>query len=370
MWEACLPSVAHGLALTGLSTTRRFFVHPPQDFDPMFVDRVKIFAKAGDGGSGCVCFRREKFVPRGGPDGGNGGDGGSVILRVDPHTSHLSDLLYQPRLIGGRGGHGHGKKQHGRSAPSLIVKIPPGTVVRRLPEGHLVADLVVPGEEFILCKGGRGGRGNAVFRSSTHQSPREFDVGHPGEEGDFQFELKTVADVGLVGFPNAGKSTLLSRLSHAHPKIGPYPFTTLHPVVGTMEFEDWGKLTVADIPGLVEGAHRNVGLGHGFLRHIERCRCLVVLLDMGGTEGRDPRYDYETLLKELELYNPLILRKPRLVVANKMDAPGADEHLRRFKRKFRLKPLPISSEKGDGLDDLRAALRKAADVAPSTAYKG
>jgi GTP-binding protein len=334
----------------------------------MFVDRVKIHAKAGDGGSGCVSFRREKFVPRGGPDGGNGGDGGDVVLRVDPHTSHLADLLYQPRLVAGRGGHGRGKKQHGRSAPHLVVKVPPGTEVRRLPDGDPVADLVEPGLEFVLCKGGRGGRGNAVFRSSTHQSPREFDVGHPGEEGDFEMELKTVADVGLVGFPNAGKSTLLTRISHAHPKVGPYPFTTLHPVVGTVEFEDWGKLTVADIPGLVEGAHRNVGLGHGFLRHIERCRCLVVLLDMAGTEGRDPRYDYETLLKELELYNPLILRKPRLVVANKMDAPGAADHLRRFRRKFRVKPLLISAEKGEGLAELTQALRDSAGGAEAAGF--
>ncbi|MCC7517789.1 MAG: GTPase ObgE [Verrucomicrobiae bacterium] len=334
----------------------------------MFVDRVKIHAKAGDGGSGCVSFRREKFVPRGGPDGGNGGDGGDVVLHVDPHTSHLADLLYQPRLIAGRGGHGRGKKQHGRSAARLTVKVPPGTEVRRLPDGDPVADLVEAGTEFVLCKGGRGGRGNAVFRSSTHQAPREFDLGAPGEEGDFELELKTVADLGLVGFPNAGKSTLLSRISRAHPKVGSYPFTTLHPVVGAIEFDDWGKLTVADIPGLVAGAHRNVGLGHGFLRHIERCRGLALLLDMGGTEGRDPRTDYATLLEELELYNPVLLRKPRLVVANKMDAPGAAEHLRRFRRKFRLKPIPISAEKGEGLDVLKQAFRDAAGGAPPPGF--
>ncbi|NUN92659.1 MAG: GTPase ObgE [Verrucomicrobiae bacterium] len=334
----------------------------------MFVDRVKIYAKAGDGGKGCVSFRREKFVPKGGPDGGNGGDGGDVILRVDPHTSHLSDLLYQPRLLAARGEHGRGKNQYGRSAPPLRVKVPPGTEVRRLPEGGFVADLVTPGSEFVLCKGGRGGRGNAVFRSSTHQAPREFDPGAPGEEGDFELELKTVADLGLVGFPNAGKSTLLTRISRARPKVGAYPFTTLHPVVGAMEFEDWGKLTIADIPGLVEGAHRNVGLGHGFLRHIERCRALVILLDMAGSEGRDPRSDYAALLKELELHNPRILHKPRLVVANKMDLPGAAEHLRRFRRKFRIKPFLISAEKGEGLAELKQALRAAVGAPPAPGF--
>lgn len=326
----------------------------------MFVDRVKIHAKAGDGGTGCVSFRREKYVPRGGPDGGNGGWGGNVILRVDKDTNQLSGLLYQSRLIARHGGHGRGKQQHGRAAEDLIVKVPPGTVVRRLPGGELVADLVKAGEDFVLCAGGRGGRGNATFRSSTHQAPREFGPGAPGEEGGFELELKSVADVGIVGHPNAGKSTLLSHISRAHPKIAPYPFTTLHPVIGTLEYDDYKTLRVADIPGLVDGSHRNVGLGHGFLRHIERCRLLLILIDMAGTDGRDPRKDYTQLLKELELYNPALLEKPRVVVANKMDRPESREHLKKFKRKHRLPILLISAETREGLDGLRAELQRLA----------
>jgi GTP-binding protein len=324
----------------------------------MFVDHVKIHAKAGDGGAGCVSFRREKYVPRGGPDGGNGGDGGNVVLRVDPHANHLSDLLYQPRLIARNGGHGRGKKQHGRSAEDLVARVPPGAVIRRLPDGEMVADLVQPGEDFILCAGGRGGRGNYTFQSSTHQAPREFGHGQPGEEGEFELELRTVADVGIVGYPNAGKSTLLSRLTKAHPKIAPYPFTTLHPVVGTIEYEDYSTLRMADIPGLVADAHRNAGLGHDFLRHIVRCRMILILLDMAGTDGRDPREDYAQLLKELELYDAALLEKPRLLVANKMDCEASAGHLRKFKRKYRLPILEISAEKNEGARELRDLLKQ------------
>jgi GTPase len=328
----------------------------------MFVDRVKIYAKAGDGGNGCVSFRREKFIPKGGPDGGNGGWGGSVILKVDPDTNNLVNLLYQSRLIAKRGEHGRGKQQHGKSAPNLVVKIPPGTLVKQLPEGEPVADLVVPGEEFILCEGGRGGRGNTTYRSSTHQAPREYQSGHPGEEGEFELELKTVADVGIIGFPNAGKSTLITRLSRAHPKIAPYPFTTLSPIIGTVEFEeDFSTLRIADIPGLVEGAHENVGLGHGFLRHIERCKALLILIDMAGTEGRDPRADYGNLLKELELYNPELLEKPQFIVANKMDLEESAENLKAFRKKYRgKKVIPISADKREGLELLRSELHKLA----------
>ncbi len=319
----------------------------------MFVDRVKIYAKAGDGGSGCVSFRREKYVPKGGPDGGNGGDGGDVILRVDRDTNQLSDLLYQSRIVAKRGESGHGKKKHGRSAQSLVIKVPSGTSVFRLPERELVIDLVEIGEEFILCKGGRGGRGNSTFKSSTHQAPREFTPGQEGEEGQFQLELKTVADVGLVGYPNAGKSTLLSKLSQAQPKIASYPFTTLTPILGTLEFrDDYKSIRVADIPGLVEGAHLNVGLGHGFLRHIERCRLLVIILDMAGVDGRDPRKDYAQLLKELELYNEELLEKPRIVVANKMDCQASKQNLKKFKRKWKIPILEISAQEGKGLDVL------------------
>ena len=325
----------------------------------MFVDRVKIYAKAGDGGRGCVSFRREKYVPHGGPDGGNGGNGGNMVLRIDPHTNHLSDLLYQPRLIAKDGEPGRGKKQHGRSAENLVMKIPPGTVIRRLPDKETIADLVHIGEEFVLCAGGRGGRGNYTFKSSTHQAPREFGYGQPGEEGNFEIELKTVADIGIVGYPNAGKSTLVSKISKAHPKIAPYPFTTLHPIIGTIEYEDYKTLRIADIPGLVEGAHQNVGLGHDFLRHIERCRMLIILLDMAGVDGRDPRKDYQQLLKELDLYNPdILLKKPMLIVANKMDREESAAYLKKFKQKHRKRILAISAEKGTGLDDLLGLLHK------------
>lgn len=326
----------------------------------MFVDHVKIYAKAGDGGNGCVSFRREKFVPKGGPDGGHGGNGGNVVLRVDRETNQLAHLFYQPRQIARRGGHGRGKKQHGRSAENLIVPVPAGTLVRRLPERELVTDLVNLNEEFVLCAGGRGGRGNSAFTSSTHQAPREFEKGHPGEEGEFELELKLVADVGLVGYPNAGKSTLISRISNAHPKVAPYPFTTLTPVIGTIEFDGYRKLRIADVPGLVEGAHRNVGLGHGFLRHIERCHLLVILLDMSGIDGRQPWDDYRQLLRELELHSPSIMEKPRLVVANKMDRPESTPNLAKFKRRHRIKVVPISAQEGQGVEKLLKLLQEKA----------
>jgi GTP-binding protein len=238
----------------------------------------------------------------------------------------------------------------------MIYKVPPGTIIRDLSTQEIVADLVEIGQEAVLCKGGRGGRGNYTFRSSTHQAPREFGPGAAGEEGEFELELRTVADVGLVGYPNAGKSTLISKISKAHPKIAPYPFTTLTPVIGTIDYEDYQQIQVADIPGLVEGAHRNIGLGHGFLRHIERCRMLLILLDMAGNDGRDPRDDYAQLLQELRLYNPDILKKPHWVVANKMDLPPSKENLKKFKRKYRAKLLPLSAHKGEGLDVLRSNL--------------
>ncbi|MDD2708056.1 MAG: GTPase ObgE [Verrucomicrobiae bacterium] len=318
----------------------------------MFVDRTKIYAKAGDGGNGCMSFRREKFIPHGGPDGGNGGRGGNVILRVDADTSQLAHLFYQSRQLAKRGEHGRGKDQYGKAGPDLIVPVPPGTIVRRVADGGVVADLVKIGEEHILCRGGRGGKGNSCYKSSVNQAPRQFEKGFPGEEGEFALELKLVADIGLVGYPNAGKSTLISKITKAHPKIASYPFTTLRPVIGTIEYEDFSKLRVADIPGLVEGAHQDVGLGHGFLRHIERCRLLVILLDMAGGDGREPWDDYKKLLKELELYNPEIMKKPRLVAANKMDLPEAVEKLPKFKRRHRGKVRPLSAEKGDGIPGL------------------
>ena len=267
----------------------------------MFVDHVRIFAKAGDGGPGSSSFRRESFVPRGGPDGGDGGNGGSVILRADPHTDSLVSLFYEPQVRARDGGRGKGKQMTGKSSPSRTVPVPTGTMIFRLPPGEtistrspeavaerpasdaapslatdgleLVADLNQVGQEFVLCKGGDGGRGNVHFKSARNQAPTRADPGYPGEEGYFYLELRKIADAGLVGYPNAGKSTLLSKLSAAKPKVAAYPFTTLHPMVGIMEFPGtYERTTLADIPGLIDGAHRNVGLGHEFLRHIMRCR--------------------------------------------------------------------------------------------------
>ncbi|HVM62303.1 MAG TPA: Obg family GTPase CgtA [Verrucomicrobiae bacterium] len=437
----------------------------------MFVDKVKIRVKAGDGGNGSVSFRREKYVDRGGPDGGDGGKGGDVVLVADKNATDLSDLYYQPRVVAKHGVHGRGKNCFGRSAKNVVVKVPIGTQVFRLtapvkqrapsnyhpaaateefdptagvgmpftpgrakqlaremeedhliepqrhrghreesgergggggqegmamdgvgavvrpapndgvgPERELIADLVEDGQQFVLAKGGRGGRGNAAFKSSTHQAPREFEFGEAGEQLDVELELKTLADVGLVGFPNAGKSTLIAKITNAHPKVAPYPFTTLTPNVGILNYDDFTRIRIADIPGLIEGAHRGKGLGHDFLRHIERCQLLVVLLDMAGVDGRKPQDDYEQLIEELKLYNPEILKKKRLVVANKMDLPEAKKNLTAFKRKMtggarkkqspafakatagrpaQVKILEISALEGAGLEKFKLELHKA-----------
>lgn len=415
----------------------------------MFVDKVKIRVKAGDGGNGCVSFRREKYVDRGGPDGGDGGKGGDIVLVADKNVTDLSDFYYQPRVVAKHGVHGRGKNCFGRSAKNVVVKLPIGTQVfrltppikRRAPsnyhpaaateefdpistvgmpftpgrakqlaqaaregtatttttvepvdilalssERELIADLIEDGQQFVLAKGGRGGRGNAAFKSSIHQAPREFEYGEPGEQLGVELELKTLADVGLVGFPNAGKSTLISKITKAHPKVAPYPFTTLTPNVGILQYDDFTRIRIADIPGLIEGAHRGRGLGHDFLRHIERCQLLVVLLDMAGVDGRKPCDDYQQLLAELKLYNPEILQKKRLVVANKMDLSEAKKNLAAFRRKVATAPrlrkakrsqagtprpqsrgkpalpvkvLQISALAGVGLEKLKLELHKA-----------
>ena len=346
-----------------------------------FVDHVRIHAKAGDGGDGCCSFRREKFVPRGGPDGGDGGDGGSIILKADIHTDNLASLYYEPNVRAQRGVHGQGKDKQGRSGESLWVKVPVGTLIYRLPEEfhpHMadpdgeeverkmpldlrklepMADLREPGAEFLLCQGGHGGKGNTHFKSSTNRVPRRTTEGEPGEEGWFALELQTIADAGLVGYPNAGKSTLLGKISAAHPKVAPYPFTTLNPIVGVVELGGYRRVTVADIPGLIEGAHENRGLGHEFLRHIERCKLLLFVLDMAGSEGRDPADDFRTLRKELKLYDARLAARPFTVIANKMDLPGASAHWRRFKAKFRkAKVTPVSAANGEGIEKVKELL--------------
>jgi GTP-binding protein len=338
----------------------------------MFVDRIKVFAQAGKGGRGCVSFRREKFVPKGGPDGGDGGGGGDIILRADQHTDHLAHLFYEPIIKAKNGGHGRGKKMYGRNAPNKVVKVPVGTIVWSAGEEDIshtshgthrvdepLADLTRDGQEFLLCEGGAGGKGNVHFKSSRNRAPREYTDGGEGESGHFLFELRSIADAALVGYPNAGKSTLIQRISAARSKIAPYPFTTLHPVIGIVELGDYQRATVADIPGLIEGAHRNLGLGHDFLRHITRCSLLLFVLDMAGSEGRSPIADLESLRREIHLYAPRLSERPWFVVANKMDLPEAQENLRDFQKRFPQRTIvPISAKEGRGINELKRLLKE------------
>lgn len=410
----------------------------------MFIDEIKVYARAGHGGRGAVAFHREAYIPKGGPSGGNGGRGGNVILQADHDFNNLINQFYTPRLIAQSGEAGMGKGMDGKAGKDLIVKVPCGTLVWRLasdpvapqsaepgndpdPEasGHpddgdeeanqedeaegkaapmilksstgrpvirhagrerameinleedetseevpepvereLVADLTTHGQQFVLCQGGRGGLGNRNFATARHQTPRFAQPGEPGDEGNFKLELRIMADIGVVGFPNAGKSTLLTAISKARPKIAPYPFTTLHPQIGIVEFEDYKRLTVCDVPGLIAGAHQNVGLGHAFLRHIRRCKVLVILLDMAGTDARNPWDDYHQLLQELELYDPAMLEKSRIVVANKMDEAVAESNLRRFKRRVPRTPvLPIAAAFDEGIPKFKQTIREAVEAA-------
>src|SRR4030095_1820262 len=332
----------------------------------MFVDRIKVFAQAGKGGRGCLSFRREKFVPKGGPDGGDGGRGGDVILRADRHTDNLSNLFYEPLIKAKSGGHGMGKKMHGRSAPNKIVKVPVGTIVypateRENPKSKIeaapVVDLTHDGEEFMLCEGGGGGKGNVHFKSSRNRAPRQYTDGEEGESGHFLLELRTIADAGLVGYPNAGKSTLLQKISAARPKVAAYPFTTLHPIIGVVDFSEYGRATIAGSHGLIEGAHEGVGLGHEFLRHITRYRIFLFVVDVAGSEGRNPIEDLQQLRKELDLYDPLLSQRPWFIVANKMDLPGAEENVRALRKKFsKIDIVPISAVKGEGIEGLKRRL--------------
>jgi len=341
----------------------------------MFVDRVKAFAQAGKGGRGSASFRREKFVPKGGPDGGDGGRGGDVILGADRHVDNLANLFYEPIIKAKNGGHGMGKKMAGRAGATKIVKVPVGTIVyavegaqrstfnaqRSTPNaeesGIPIVDLTRDGQEFVLCRGGAGGKGNVHFKSSRNRAPRQYTEGEEGEQGYFLFELRTIADAGLVGYPNAGKSTLLRKISAARPKVAAYPFTTLHPIVGVMEMPGYRRATIADIPGLIEGAHRGVGLGHEFLRHITRCRILVFVIDVAGSEGRNPIEDLQNLRREIDLYDPALSSRPWLVVANKMDLPDAERNLRALQERFpRTKIVPTSAAKGEGIAELKKTL--------------
>ena len=370
----------------------------------MFIDEIKITAQAGHGGKGCVAFTREAFRPKGGPSGGNGGRGGDVILEADHDINNLLNQFYNPKLNAQSGEHGKGQGMDGKAGKDLLVKVPCGTLVWRVSqsqqqissvksglgrirhtrtgqkaleidlrdeaectynskfssEKELVVDLTEHGQQFTLCKGGRGGLGNRNFATARRQAPRFAQPGEPGEGGEFQLELRLMADVGLVGYPNAGKSTLLKAISAARPKIAPYPFTTLHPQVGIVEYKDFQRVMVCDIPGLIQGAHQNVGLGHAFLRHIHRCRILIILLDMAGTDGRKPWDDYRSLLEELELFDPAMMQKPRYVVANKMDQEGSKQMMAQFKRHIKKTAvLPISALNNSGLTEFLELIRSA-----------
>ncbi|MFA7231777.1 MAG: GTPase ObgE [Victivallaceae bacterium] len=327
----------------------------------MFVDKAKVIVKGGDGGNGCCSFRREKFVPKGGPDGGDGGGGGNVILRTCTGEQSLVDFVYNRHFMADRGPHGKGKDMHGRKAGDIILRVPVGTVIRNAETGELIADMDQADVDFIIAHGGRGGRGNARFATAHNRVPRESEEGLPGEELNIELELKTIADVGLVGFPNAGKSTLLGAVSHAHPKVAPYPFTTLHPVVGVVELPGYGRMTVADIPGLIDGAHDNVGLGHAFLKHIERTHVLAYVLDMGGVDGRLPWEDFRHLQNELELYMKGLSKRPAVIVANKMDLPASAENLELLRDELAsetLEIIPVTACIGEHIDTFIEKVRQ------------
>ncbi|WP_458412363.1 GTPase ObgE [Schinkia sp. CFF1] len=331
----------------------------------MFVDYVKIYVKGGDGGNGMVAYRREKYVPKGGPAGGDGGHGADVVFEVDEGLRTLMDFRYQRHFKAPRGEHGMSKGMHGKNAQDMIVKVPPGTVVRDVATNEKIADLTVNGQRAVIAKGGRGGRGNTRFATPANPAPEIAENGEPGQERDVILELKVLADVGLVGFPSVGKSTLLSVVSSAKPKIAEYHFTTIVPNLGVVETEDGRSFVMADLPGLIEGAHQGVGLGHQFLRHIERTRVIVHVIDMSAIEGRDPYTDYVTINEELKQYNLRLTERPQIIVANKMDIPGAEENLEKFKEQLD-EDLPIFAISAVTRQGLRDLLFKIADLLETT----
>lgn len=352
-----------------------------------FVDQIRIHTKAGDGGCGCCSFRTEKYIPKGGPDGGPGGDGGSIVLRADSDINSLIALYYEPIVRAKDGARGQSNDKIGRCAPDHVVRVPIGTIVYEVPaptkhdpldipteEDALTApvkkridprqlrplfDLSAQGQEVVLCQGGKGGRGNASFKSSTNRAPRQYTEGSPGEENWFLLELQSIAFAGLVGFPNAGKSTLLNAISAARPKVAAYPFTTLHPYIGVVEVGEYERVTVADIPGLIDGASEGKGLGHEFLRHILRCHHLLFVLDLAGSDGRNPISDLENLRKELSLYDAGLANKPWSIIANKIDLPEAQENLPVLQQRFpRQTLLPVAVGEGIGVEDIKNLLAK------------
>ena len=323
-----------------------------------FVDQVRIQVFAGNGGHGAATFRREKYIPHGGPDGGDGGDGGSVWLRASKDAASLLDLHFAPIVRAEHGEKGRSKQQYGHGGEDKYVAVPVGTEVRDFETGDFLGEVLSDGDCLKVAQGGKGGLGNMHFQTSTHQAPTEFTEGVPGEIKTLKLTMKTVAEVGLVGYPNAGKSTLLSQLSAARPKVAAYPFTTLHPQVGTVVFDATHTLRVADVPGLLKDAHKGVGLGHDFLRHIERTHFLLFVIDMAGIDGRKPAEDFLNLREELRLYNPELADRPYWVLANKMDEPVAKKNLAAFKRKTKEKPLEMSAALGEGVEELMTKLFK------------
>ncbi len=315
------------------------------------MDTARIQVKAGNGGNGCISFRREKFVPRGGPDGGDGGNGGNVVFVATLGMSTLIDLRHNPRQVAENGGHGTGKQKHGADGADRIIKVPAGTIVRDQDTLEMLADLTEPNQAVVVARGGIGGKGNAHFKSSTFQAPRVAERGEPGEEREISLEVKLIADVGLLGYPNAGKSTLLARTSAATPKIAAYPFTTLRPNLGVVRIDREQNFILADIPGLIEGAHKGAGLGHQFLRHIERTKMLIHVIDLSATDGRDPIEDYERLNQELGHYNDLLTKLPQIIAVNKIDMPEAKANLARVEGYFgQRKIFPISAITGEGVN--------------------
>ncbi len=319
----------------------------------MFIDYVKIHVIAGYGGSGCMSFHREKFMPKGGPDGGDGGHGGSIILEGNRNLRTLQDYSYHKLYKAKRGQHGMGNNRHGKNGEDIILQVPLGTLVKDAETGEILGDIVTSGQRFVAARGGRGGRGNARFATPTHRSPREWEPGGPGEERWIELELKLIADIGLVGLPNAGKSTLLSRISQARPKIASYPFTTLEPNLGIVSIGEFNNFVVADIPGLIEGAHLGKGLGHQFLKHIERTRAIAYLID---AMDSDPVQTYQSLFYELQAYSDLLVQKPFIIVLTKIDLLHEDDPLPQFDPEITV--LPISAVRGDHLSELKIKFLK------------
>jgi len=328
----------------------------------MFIDRARIYVKSGDGGDGASTFRREKFVPKGGPSGGDGGRGGNVILVVDPNRNTLLDFRYKRQFKADAGGKGQTKNMHGRTAEPTIIPVPAGTMVKEEATGRVLADLTKPDQKFVVARGGRGGRGNARFVSSVYRAPTFAEKGEPGVDMWLALELKLIADVGLVGYPSVGKSSMLSRVSAAKPEIAAYHFTTLSPVLGVVSLGEGHSFVLADIPGLIEGAHEGVGLGHEFLRHIERTKIIIHVLDVAGSEGRDPIEDYHKINTELQLYSERLAARPQIIAANKMDLPEARanyEKVAAYMKEQGREIFPVSAATGEGLPEL---MRRAAEM--------